>query len=156
MATFVFTLPGATSGAAQSAGVPGAFASLFGNDIWLDLADGKGPNLIVTPAGDWKLAGGYDAYRQSLIRRFVANPGDWATKPGYGAGGKAMVKASTNSSNIDAFRERLRAQALSDKRTARVEYVNVERMPAGLIVNLRVIPTGDPKRVLPVNFGIPG
>ena len=127
-----------------SAEIAAAQEAALGTDIWLDLAGTAGGDRAITSAGDWLLARGREAYRQSLIRRFVSADGDWKTKPGYGAGGRLMVKGGSSRAELDRFSTRLREQALKDRRTDSVKDVIVARGSAGT-VKFRVvaIPKGE-------------
>ena len=120
-------------------------------DIYFDVSAATGPDYYVTPAGDWLPVTGDEALRQSLLRRFITNPGEWQTKPGYGAGGRAFVKAKATKANRDAFSQRLREQALKDKRVASVSEVKVESFAdGGYKYSVAIVPKGRDKRSKPV------
>jgi photosystem II stability/assembly factor-like uncharacterized protein/phage baseplate assembly protein W len=133
-----------------------------GEDIWFDLAGEVGPNTTVTPSGDWKLVSGREALRQSLIRRFITNPGEWRTKPGYGAGLSGMVRKKLTKSMHDQAVTAIRSQALVDKRVQSVDTVDISRLAdasggskPGWRVHVVVIPKLDPTP-LDVDFPVPG
>lgn len=117
----------------------------LGIDIWMGDNDGSGaPDTNVTPAGDWKLVSGREAIRQSLQRRFETTPGEYATKPDYGAGLLAAVKSRGRRSDLDAIKNRLQAQALKDERVTGVLSVKVDPLGSyGLRYSVVVKVKGD-------------
>lgn len=135
----------ASSSISTGGGIPKASIEdeSLGVDIWLDLSAASGPDRVVTPKGDWLLARGREAYRQSLLRRFITAPGDWKTKPGYGAGLLEFVKAKNTPSNRDLIATRIRAQALSDSRTKVVESINVTMSDGMLKFAVVIVPKFD-------------
>lgn len=126
----------------------------LGCDLWFDISNGTGPNTVVTPSGDWKLATGREAYRQSLVRRFVTNPGEWKTKPGYGAGLGGMVRKKLTATLRNEAVTAIRAQALLDSRTKSVDTVSISRLVnasgvavSGWRVHVVVTPKVDPNPI---------
>lgn len=126
-------------------------------DIYFDVSAATGPDYSVTPAGDWLPVSGDEALRQSLLRRFITNPGEWLTKPDYGAGGRAFLKAKGTKSERDAFAQRLRAQALKDDRVEKVGEVAVERFAdGGTKFRVQIEPKAKPKRAQPITVTFEG
>jgi hypothetical protein len=119
----------------------------LGEDLWLDVTTGDS-DLVVTPAGDWALVAGREALRQSLLRRFMTIPGEWATLPDYGAGARAYVKKRNSRAVRDELAARLKAQALRDARVASVDDVQVAFADGVLKLSVRVIPRGHGGKVL--------
>lgn len=130
-----------------------AFDALFGRDLWFDVSLPTAPDLVVTPAGDWKLAEGRDALRQSLIRRIITNPGEWQTLPEFGAGVRLFVKAKDTPAMRQELEEKIRGQLMRDDRVASVDQVVIERLAndgAGLQIFVQVTPRGDSLRAVPL------
>jgi len=144
MSEFSWTLPYPSPAAAGDGRRDGSH--LWGRDIWLDVAAANGPDRVVTASGDWLLAEGVEAYRQNLIRAFITAPGDWATKPTWGAGARLYVKRQNTRANRDELVERLRAQAMRDRRTESVESIDVSWSNGTLRVHVVVIARGQIQR----------
>lgn len=131
--------------------------NLIGTDIWLDVTKGSGPDRHVTAHGDWLLVKGREALRQSLLRRYLTNPGEWASKPDYGAGARMFVKAKNVKAARDELTTRIRQQSLKDPRVAAVDKVTIAWTATGRInVDVHVIPKGQLDRNKPVtiSFGV--
>jgi phage baseplate assembly protein W len=97
-----------------------------GVDIYLGDVRGDGtPEYDITPNRDWRLVGEDEAYKQSLRRRFMTNPGEYKNKPDYGAGLSGAVKSAGTRSNRDGIAAKLKQQALADSRTRQVISVTV-------------------------------
>lgn len=117
---------GPSAGIALSPGsIDAALRTLFGTDIWLDVA-GTTVDRVVEAGGDWKTVTGEEAVRQSLLRRLITNPGDWKTNPTYGVGARQFVKRKANKATADELITRIRGQFLADKRVESVLAVTVE------------------------------
>lgn len=117
---------------------------MIGVDIWMAKTETSSLEYTVTPSRDWQLVSGKEAYRQSLIRRFLTSPGEYRNKPDYGAGVRAAVKARGRQVDLDDISTRLRSQALKDERTARVLDVAVERIGNyGIKFTVKTQMTGD-------------
>ncbi len=116
---------------------------LWGRDLWLDVRT-AGADLVTSAAGDLALAEGEEALRQSLIRRTITAPGDWAFLPAYGVGARRYVKDRNTRSKRDELVARIRSQYLADRRVERVEAVNVRVSDdgQGLHILAVVIPKG--------------
>lgn len=120
-------------------------------DIWFDVSAAVGPDYVVTAYGDWLPVTGDEALRQSLLRRFITNPGEWKTKPEYGAGGRAFLKEKSTKSTRDAFARRLREQALKDTRVQSVDDVTYDLFDdGGTRWTVKITPKTKIKRVQPV------
>lgn len=129
----------------------------LGVDIWMgdDAGDGV-PNYNVLPSGDWRLVSGREAVKQSLRRRFMTSPGEWATKPDYGAGLRAAVKSRARQSDIDDIVNRLRSQAMKDTRVLAVLSVTATRLGTyGIAYRIVVQLKGDDGTPLEVTDNIP-
>lgn len=152
MSVYTWTLPGATgSTSTTTPEQEGPLGTFYGTDIWLDLAGRSGPDYVVTAGGDWKLAKGIAALRQSLLRRFMTDPGEWKTKgDDYGAGGRSFVKSRDTLAARQAFANRIRAQALKDTRVAQVNKIEIERFDGGARFKVVVVPKGDLSRSGPI------
>lgn len=124
-------------------------ARLYGSDIWLNVA---APDVqlgqaryVTTAAGDWALATGREALRQSLMRRLITNPGDWQTKPDYGVGARQYVKAKNTGTVRAELESRIRSQFARDARVHSVDLVTLERLDGdapGIKVSVAVTPRG--------------
>jgi len=148
MSSFAWTLPspGATAGLpAQDQAT--ATQQIFGRDIWLDVR-AAAPEYVVTAAGDWALVEGREALKQSLIRRLITDPGEWATLPGYGVGARRFVKARDTQAKRDELAERIRAQFGRDARVERVDSITITALASGdgLRVLVLVTPRGELQR----------
>jgi hypothetical protein len=115
---------------------------LWGRDIWLDVRSTG--DAVSSAAGDLAMASGQDALEQSLIRRFITDPGDYAVLGEYGAGARSFVKERKNRAKRDELAERLRSQALRDDRVDKVAQVLVEQTTDGngLRIFVGVVPRG--------------
>lgn len=136
----------------------GSIPSPPGVDIWLGDVNGSGtPEMIVTPSRDWLLAGAEEAYKQSLRRRFITNPGEYKNKPNYGAGLSGAVKSPGTRSNRDGIAANLRQQALLDHRTRRVISVNVRQFATnGIEYDVVVEMRGGDGTPITVSDRVPG
>lgn len=121
----------------------------YGSDIWLDVA---APDVqlgqakyVTTAAGDWALARGREALRQSLLRRLVTNPGEWQTKPDYGVGARQYVKAKNTSTARAELESRIRTQFARDPRVHSVQLVTLTPLDdgtPGVKISIQVTPRG--------------
>lgn len=137
--------------------VPAPLEDVDKLDIYFDIAAAHGPDYSVTPAGDWLPVSGELAYKQSIYRRLITNPGDWATKPEYGAGGAAFLKSKDTKANRDAFAGRIRTQALMDPRTEKVGDIEFERFgDGGRKVGIKLFRKDRVRRDEPVTITIQG
>ena len=124
-------------------------ARFYGSDIWLDVGapdvELGAAQYVTTAAGDWHLATGREALRQSLLRRLITNPGDWQTKPDYGVGARQYVKAKNTSSVRAELESRIRSQFARDVRVHSVDMVSVYPLDdgtPGLKISILVTPKG--------------
>src|SRR4051812_16319850 len=93
----LFILPSPSGG---SSGLPEATradeqAQMFGEDIWFDVASATPdiePDYVITASGDYALATGREALRQSLLRRLITDPDEWPTLDDYGCGALSYLK----------------------------------------------------------------
>lgn len=150
MASYTWTLPSAGPDAVVGGGLSAQFDRLYGRDIYLEVNGSAGPDLATTKAGDWILVTGRQALRQSLIRRWITTPGEFATKPGYGAGALAFLKARGNSDSAQDLANRIRAESLKDRRVERVEAVHVSWQDSVMRIHVVVVPKGESDRPLPI------
>lgn len=127
---------------------------LYGVDLYYDVREGSQVDTHVTPAGDYLTVTGLTAYKQSIIRRMISDPGEYARFPDYGAGLRRMVKERANSANIAAMQARVKAQAMKDDRTARVIDVVFEFIDDGVKLLLVVEPKAGPQRPSPLYITI--
>lgn len=124
-------------------------ARFYGLDIWLDVSrpDATGQAAyIVTPAGDLALASGREALRQSLLRRWITDPGEWQTLPNYGVGARQFVKGKNTAAERAELTTRVRAQSLRDPRVKSVDLVTVTPLDdgsPGLRLSVQVTPVGS-------------
>jgi|SRR5688572_2790124 len=153
---YVFIVPSPSGGVS---GLPSSDAAsqaskFYGEDIWFDVTRGAGADYVVTAAGDWALVQGVEALRQSVIRRIITSPGEWATKPNYGVGARQYVKARDLPSTRSELAERTRAQLLIDPRIETVDQVIVEALstdgPPGIRITVRFTPRGRLRTDQPV------
>lgn len=127
---------------------------LYGADVHYDVTEGNQADTELTKAGDYREVDGVAAYRESIIRRMITDPGEWVRLPNYGAGLKRMVKERATSDRIASMRERCRAQALADDRTESVQDVVVTAIDDGVKLLLVVTPKAGPKRPGPLRITI--
>ena len=127
---------------------------LFGRDVWLDVTEGRDADYVVSPAGDWTLAAGREALRQSIIRRIITDPGEWATLPEYGVGARMFVKTRNTQAARDELEERIRAQLLRDRRIESVETVEVEITADKVRIGVVVLPRGRAQENEPVRAAV--
>lgn len=144
MSSYVWHLPtsGGSGTGLASATTRRQAAKLFGRDIWFDVS-AEIANYIVTPAGDWLTVEGAEALRQSLLRRIITNPGEWAARPNFGVGARQFVRARNTRATRDELAERVRAQFLSDPRVESVQEITVKQFAdGGLFLSAPVRPLG--------------
>lgn len=146
-----FTIPDPPSGyqATPEAEQQAQDARFYGSDIWLNVA---APDVqlgqaryVTTAAGDWALARGREALRQSLTRRLITNPGDWQTKPEYGVGARQYVKAKNTATVRTELESRIRSQFSRDPRVHTVDLVTLDRLDGdapGIKISVTVTPRG--------------
>ena len=124
-------------------------ARFYGVDVWLNVA---APDVtlgqaryVTTASGDWAVARGREALRQSLLRRLITNPGDWQTKPNYGVGARQYVKAKNTRSARAELESRIRAQFALDVRVHSVDIVTITPLDdgsPGVKISVLVTPRG--------------
>lgn len=141
---------GLTPGTTGTQSLTALEEDFFGEDIWFDISAATGPDMVVTPAGDWKPVTGREALRQSLLRRYLTNPGEWATLPDYGAGLRAFIKAKNTKANRDKIIANLKTQTLADDRVARVSTVTVERTEDVTKFSVTIYPKGNLETAKPL------
>lgn len=124
-------------------------ALFFGDDIWFDVSTADPisgeANYVMTQAGDLQSVSGVEALRQSLIRRWITNPGEMPTAPEYGAGLRSYVKAKNTPAMRAEVESRVRAQTLRDPRVLSVALVTVARLDDGsdgIKISAQVTPKG--------------
>lgn len=123
--------------------------AFYGEDVYFEIA---APDVVlgeadyvVTAGGDYATVNGREALRQSLTRRVITNPGEWATKPNYGAGARQYVKARNTPDARAELESRIRTQCLIDPRVERVESVVMSAFgdeSQGLKISVLVVPRG--------------
>lgn len=123
--------------------------ALFGRDFYYDVREGTHVDLHVTKAGDWLVVTGIDAMTQSLIRRMITDPGEWAYLPDYGAGMRSFVKQPKSVANLAEMQERCKAQAMRDRRVKSVS-ATLELFDGGVKLLLSVVPKFGPERAKPI------
>lgn len=107
---------------------PLAFAILtsYTEPAALTVAGAAGePNTLVTVSGDWALVDGHEAVVQSLTRRYLTSPGEWKTKPEYGAGLREAARKRARGSDIAEIVNRMRQQNSLEKRISPKSEVSV-------------------------------
>jgi hypothetical protein len=142
--TYTFTIPTPSNGTASIPLTDAAaqLDTLWGLDIWFDVNNDR-PDYVTTPAGDWLTVDGREALRQSLIRRFLTSPTEYAVIPDYGAGVRDFVKARDTRARRDELVDRIRAQALRDVRVEGVQQVTITDLTGGGIkIFVLVVPRG--------------
>lgn len=144
-----WTVPSPPTGVSGISATEAAQESTFGGtDIWFDVSrpdDNGEAAYVVTPAGDLTIVTGREALRQSLIRRWITNPGEWTTVPDYGAGARQYVKGRNTPALRAELESRIRAQTLRDKRVQSVTVVTVSQLEdgsAGIKISVTVVPRG--------------
>jgi len=157
--TLGWTLPDPPNGAvAIPTSDTNAQAALFyGEDIYFAVEAGIAANYVVTPAGDWQGVSGELALTQSLLRRTITNPNEWRTKPKYGVGARAFLKAKDTPSTRAELEARIRSQYLLDPRVESVDAVTIAKTIESGVPVLRIsvsitalgrLRTDKPTRVL--------
>lgn len=160
-----WTLPSPDAGVvtAPSSDQASQQALFFGEDIWFDIGAsdvnlGEG-DYVVTAGGDLTVATGREALRQSLMRRYITNPGEVPTLPDYGAGAAQYVKAKNTAAVRAELAGRIRAQSLRDPRVASVDQSIVEQLDdgsPGIRISVLITPKGQLRtdKPLPVQLEI--
>jgi len=115
---------------------------LWGRDLFFDLRSENLADLQVNAAGDWLQASSAEALRQSIRRRMITAPGEWAAKPEYGAGLPRYVKSRLNETTRNEIVERVRSQCLLDERVEGVESVDVTQTENALRLFVKITPVG--------------
>lgn len=133
MSTFNFTVESPAVGGATPAERNAQIDRLWGRDLWLDITVAKGANLLVTAAGDWRIADGREALRQWIIRCIVTNPGEWQTLPDYGCGARLYVKARNTRAMRDELSDRIKSQLLRNPRIEKVEKIVIDNSVDGVL-----------------------
>lgn len=135
--------------------VAGVGAGTDGEDIWLDVASPSGVDRVVTAAGDWLMVSGEEALRQSLKRRLITSPGEWALVPDYGVGAREFVKAAGSKSKRDELISRIHAQFIRDPRVTKVTQVIVDSTnPELLVVRIDVKTRLRPDDAVPLSVQV--
>jgi phage baseplate assembly protein W len=139
---FDFTLPPlpAPNQTISNSDLSSRESEAWGRDIWFGRPGVGIAQRQLSGSGDWLEVSGHDALRQSVIRRLVTNPGEWATLPDYGVGARAFVKDRNTRSRREELTNRIREQLLQDARIAAVEQVLVESGDSVLIVTIKITP----------------
>lgn len=92
---------------------------LFGRDVYF------AGDYGVSAAGDYLTVEGIENLRASIFRRIMTIPGEYAMRPGYGAGLRAFVKRLATSTARDEMTARIRDQLLQDERIESVDEVTI-------------------------------
>jgi phage baseplate assembly protein W len=145
MSSYSWTLPAIPPGTIglSNAEYLSQIDKLFGRDIWFDLShQSSGGDYEVTPAGDWKMAEGKEALRQSIIRRIITNPGEWQTLPDFGAGARLFLKARNTRATREELKARIKAQVQSDPRVDSVEQIVIEEITDGFKIKVQILAKG--------------
>lgn len=160
----VFTIPVPDDGyvGAPASDKAAQEAKFYGEDIWYDVShvdpNTNAPDYVVTAAGDWARATGLEALRQSLLRRLITAPGEWATVPEYGVGAVQFVKRPLTASVIAELEGRIREQFMRDDRVESVSTVQVERLLdiEGIKITVFVVAAGRLRQdaLLPVQISL--
>ncbi len=138
-------------------------AKFFGEDIYYDLSvvdDTGKPDYVVTGAGDWALVTGLEALQQSLLRRLLTAPGEWATLPDFGVGASQYVKARNTPAARAELEHRIRSQFLRDDRVEAISGVTIEQLAddqgPGVKITVLVVAAGRLRtdQPLPVSLEI--
>ena len=155
MTTYAFDIPSPLNG---TVGVPKAdtqtqLDSLWGSDVWFDVRQDV-PDYVTTPAGDWQLVDGEEALKQSLRRRWITSPGEYAVLPNYGAGVRDFVKGIDTKTTRAELADRIRSQALQDPRVEAVQQVTITTLDGGggVKIYVLIVPRARtrPDHVIPV------
>lgn len=142
----------------SGSGIDGLAGGGIGEDIWFDVSltnSMQHVDRIVTPHGDWKMVSGEEALRQSLRRRIITSPGEWALIPEYGVGAREFVKASLTKSNRDELTNRIHAQFLRDHRVTKVTQVVIDQnIPEMLAIRVEVATKLRPADAVPLSVHV--
>lgn len=124
-------------------------ARFYGSDVWFDVSkpdeETGEADYVTTPDGDLTLVTGREALRQSLIRRLITEPGEWAMVPEYGVGAVSFVKAKNSPATRAELESRIRSQFLRDPRVHSVDIVTVTPLDdgsPGVKISIQVTPKG--------------
>lgn len=147
MSTYTFTIPSPSGGASSlpASDTQAQLDRLWGIDIWFDVNQDV-PNYITTPAGDWLTVEGREALRQSLMRRYITSPTEYAVIPDYGAGVAEYVKGRDTRAKRDELAERIRAQSMRDPRVEAVQQITIDDLDdagtPGIKIFVLIVPKG--------------
>lgn len=106
-------------------------AEAYGPDL---LAGASG--LVVGPHGDWCIATGIAAVRQSIEREAVANPGELASVPAWGMGLRAAVLDRRTRANAEALKARVAERLRANPRVTRTRSVAITSVANGIDVSI--------------------
>lgn len=143
MGAYSWTL-GTASTAADASGVAkadrDAASQFLGVDLHLGYDDQGVPRTELTAAGDYMLASGVEALRQSIVRRVLTVPGEWSTIPAYGAGAVAYVKGRDTTKLRSELVSNIRSQLQADPRISETSSVDIARVNDALRITMNVKP----------------
>jgi phage baseplate assembly protein W len=159
--TFILPTPGVGYVGTPATDAESQDARFFGKDIWFSVdapgaADGDA-NWLVDASGDWTAVTGLEALRQSLLRRIITNPGEWRTKPDYGAGARLYVKAKNTAGMREELAGRIKSQLLADPRVESIDLVVVTPLDdgsPGIKVSVSITPVGRLRQMGTLNLSI--
>lgn len=105
----------------------------------------------VSASGDYVLCEGDEAFRQAVLRRLVTAPGEFATRPTYGAGVTSYVNERRTPTMLANLKRRVIDQMSLDPRTdgTRVECIAIT---GGVRVEVSVKSRGEMMRFIPFDF----
>lgn len=95
--------------------------------------------------GDLETVDGLENYKQALIHRWITTPGDYAARPGYGAGLRLFQNMAMTVGNQVALAKAIEEQTLLDPRTEKVLGVQIalsDTDPSKFRIRVRVKPLG--------------
>lgn len=140
MSSYSWTIPAAPSAGSSGAGnTEQAFDARvsLGRDLFWE------GGLRVSPRGDWLTVDGIAALRQSILRRLITSPGEWAVRPTYGVGALDFVYETLTTARAAELRNRIRDQLTQDPRIQKANVVEVEQTAAGILrIRVQIVVKG--------------
>lgn len=120
--------------------------SILGRDIQFE------NDYSVDNKGDYTLLVGLPALRQAILARLMVNPGEFKTRPSYGAGVRQFVKKPKTTTNLSRLRERIETQLSRESRIEEIIEVALESNESTITVGVAVRTSGRALKLSPFVF----
>lgn len=121
-------------------------ASLLGKDIFFN------GDYEVSSSGDYATVSGLSAIRQSVLNRLMVNPGEFKTRPSYGAGVRLFVKKPKTTTNINTLKANIRTQLSREERIEEVLAVEIATGESTITISIAIRIAGKALRLSPFVF----